>query len=46
MNITLLGFLLIGAIVVLPLIALMSFWYLLTVVAKDEQQYPDKYDIF
>ena len=39
-------FLLIGAVVVLPLLALMSFFYLLTEVAKDEQQFPDKYDLF
>ena len=47
METSVLIFLLIGAaVVVLPLIALMSFLYLLMEVAKEEQQSPDKYDLF
>jgi hypothetical protein len=38
--------LLIGGVIILPLLALMSFLYLLTEVAKDEQQSPDRYDLF
>ena len=40
------AFLLIGGVVVLPLLGLISFLYLLTAVAKEEQQSPDKYDLF
>jgi hypothetical protein len=38
--------LLIGGVIVLPLLGLMSFLYLLTAVAKEEQQSPDRYDLF
>jgi hypothetical protein len=38
--------LLIGGVIALPLLGLMSFLYLLTEVAKEEQRSPDRYDLF